>query len=459
MKLRKYQEKAVQIIPDWFIANIGKAKGYLLLDEVGLGKSPQGLKALDRTLSLHKKKTGEVFKYAMIICPAYLKLKWKKEVLKALPKEERCYDYTILIKSFNDVTKAGMRSYYKKFNFGFVIIDEVHYLINFDAQRTEALLGTPEVNTTPLSKKVKYLLGLSATFPPDRVGDLFPWLWATNKAVRNTYTYEKFLRKYAMWVNTKPTPNRSYKLSHGGVKDVETLLSLFKGGLLRRRKKDVAKDLPKLIKEVITVEGAASLVAEEHEILKEVFGYVPKNPEEYVDLFLQVSPKFDKMIKYKSKIGLLKAPTVLPYLEDLIKQGEKKFIVVCEHKTTVDIFVERLEKLVRTVKITGSLSQEKRFRAIEEIDAALEGVIVGTRASFSEGLDMVGFNRMVVAEFDWSPKTLTQLAGRIDRLTQLAKHLFLTLFVIETGIEAKVFNTQAGKKDTINKLFGETDED
>ena len=76
--LRPYQNKGVKIVSDWFLESIRMA---IIADETGLGKSGMSLRIAKNVM---KKNPHQ---YVLIICPAFLKGKWAREILKWLPEK------------------------------------------------------------------------------------------------------------------------------------------------------------------------------------------------------------------------------------------------------------------------------------------------------------------------------------------------------------------------------------
>ena len=122
MQLYEHQIKGVSFLK--------KAKYGLLGDEQGLGKTVQAIKAFEECEGI-----------VLIVCPAFLKGTWEKEIKQWSP-DKRVYQMKSGKKKLiEDREGIYIVSYDTLHNFEFlpkcVVFDEVHYLKNMDAKRTK----------------------------------------------------------------------------------------------------------------------------------------------------------------------------------------------------------------------------------------------------------------------------------------------------------------------------------
>jgi SNF2 family DNA or RNA helicase len=248
-KLRPYQKTGRDVALDCFRSK----KFFLIADEMGLGKSIQALAVADK---LRKK-----YNRIIIVSPAGLVEKWKDEIKKHLPPN-RVYSITIV--SYNEIIKPENLHFHTKIFYDLLVLDEAHYLKDFTSMRTRAVLGAPGDNHRTLASVSRFTLGLSGTWPPNRVGEIYPLLFACGHELTVGLTYEQFLYKYAEKVWETP-----FGTKHSGVKNEKALRQLLSDTIVRRRLDDVEKDIPAGTIVNIPVECDAKTLAEEKELLLE----------------------------------------------------------------------------------------------------------------------------------------------------------------------------------------------
>ena len=123
------------------IQKLVENKKFILADDMGLGKTTSTIIAALESGS----------KKVLIICPATLKINWKREIENYSDKpvyiaEGKNFstdaDFVIInydiIKNFHDTKKKG-ESQILDANFDLVVVDEAHYIKNATAQRTKLI--------------------------------------------------------------------------------------------------------------------------------------------------------------------------------------------------------------------------------------------------------------------------------------------------------------------------------
>lgn len=214
---------------------------YLNANEMGLGKT---IEALCHAY-LHDLRT-------VVICPASLMYNWAREIRKWLNQPSLLlsgsvpdnwtmqklliekpkfviinYDIISRAQTIEDKTEAGFRTIQERFFWielinmsqpDLVIIDEAHYIKNVDSNRSRGIRKL----------KVPRLIFLTGTPVINRPGELWPIL--TMLRPDEFPHYETFLYQYT-YDGKRP-------------RNVEQLKELLRPLMIRRRKKDVIKELP-----------------------------------------------------------------------------------------------------------------------------------------------------------------------------------------------------------------------
>ena len=163
---------------------IEKKGRILLADEMGIGKTIQAI--------------GIAYIYRsnwplLIICPASLKLNWRKEILQWLPeikdeaiqvlsssKEDLLKQSEIIIVSYDLLTRINhILSDYK---FDMIIADEAHYIKSETAKRSKALLPCLKTSKrvlllsgTPILARPAEVFNLLNGLRPDIFDDFYPY--------------------------------------------------------------------------------------------------------------------------------------------------------------------------------------------------------------------------------------------------------------------------------------------
>lgn len=449
IKLRPYQKEAVEIIANFY--KVQKLKGFLLADEAGLGKGIQALFIIKKLLRYNQK--GLI----IIICPANMKLKWVEEIRKVLPKKRA---YNIYVKSYNDLINPLNFRYFTKFQYDLCIIDEGHYVKDFDSLRTQAILGAPALQIKTVMDCSKYVLNLTATPFPNRVGEIYPWLWKIRHPLIRNRTEQDFIIQWA----TSYRMNPRGQLSHKGIKNPEKFRKAFKMGFLRRRRIEVAKDLPLGTRDFITIPLSTKMLKEEEELFREILelaGYkgmqlniLTNNPGLFQKL-LEITPSFEKMTTFKRQQGLAKINAVVSYLLENVTTDQKKFILFTYHRDVATKYFEILSKKIKTPLglITGDVPARERHYLVKKYDKMKEIILIASMTSVREGIDLIGFTQSYFTEIDWAPYVLEQVEGRTLRIGQKFP-VFWNYFLFDKGFEKFIFDMVQDKQRTIKKILG-----
>ncbi len=438
LKLRKYQEvgikKALQVLKT--------KKGFLIADETGVGKTPQ---ALFIAKAITKPKEN-----VLVLCPAFLKLNWIDEINKWSNKR----NYNLLLYTYTEIINLPVHRALKKHKYRLLILDEMHYLKDFESLRTQAVYGTIPDHTQGLYHKAYRILGLSATPIPNRVGEIWPWLYRTKAT---TKSYEKFV---ITWAKTYRETN--WGLSHKGVKNADELFKKMQSIMIRRKKHDVLKELPPGIRQQRFLPCSEKLYKQEKKLLAEALA-AAKYSENQIDLFLKhpellaatigTMPSFDELTIFKKIQGLFKAKGIIKILKEDVIPVKKKFIIFCYHREVAQFYFDNLPKKLNKILITGDIDKDERHYIVKDAAEQKESILIATMHSVKEGLNtMIGFDRAYFAELDWAPYILTQCEGRLLRMGQKNAVLWF-YFIFDRGIEKYIYDMLNEKNEAINKIL------
>ena len=183
-------------------------------------------------------KRGQKAGPALIICPAYLILNWKDELLMwGIKQEHICIidkgsqilvDNNYYIVSYTlSVKDAIFKQLFKK-EFSLIIADESHYLKSWNSARSRRILGTYQNKKTHLMNRTKRILLLTGTPVLNNVEDLYNIIKRIAPHLI-PYTKQEFILTFAGTYMFTP-----YGLKHRGVRNVEKLKEMIKPVMLRR---------------------------------------------------------------------------------------------------------------------------------------------------------------------------------------------------------------------------------
>ncbi|MBK7363050.1 MAG: DEAD/DEAH box helicase [Micavibrio sp.] len=442
--LRPYQRDGVRSILNAFKTH----RGFMLGDEMGLGKTIQALGVAEKIPKKHKR--------VAIIAPAGLVDKWRDEIARHLGPVR---SFTFCIASYNELTKPENLHFFTQRPFDLAIFDEAHYLKDFEAQRTRACLGAPADVHRTVSAVSARLLGLSGTWPANRVGETYPWLYRAEHALTRGLTYEKFLYRYAAEVR-----ETNYGTTHKGVKNMADFTRLLGPTFLRRVIDDVEKDIPSGVLDVVPVDVSEKEYKAEAALLREIMkaaGYPSADVSlalaspDFLDLLAATTPDFPKLSEFRKRQAFLKIKPVMDYLTESVLPESQKFIVFTYHTDIAEMYAEKLRKAGAPVTLVHGQNTDKktRYEILKKADAQKQCVLVATIDSVREGYDLTGFCKSFYAEIDWRPYAMEQTQGRTRRIGQTHPVLWV-IFHLAKGVEKAIAKRAREKTADILQIRG-----
>lgn len=389
---------------------------------------------------------------ALIVCPSVLKYNWLKEARKWMIGRITVYVYeskkiryyqsrltnhdkdTILhIINYDILHKFKDRLLGTPYNF--FISDESQYIKNQDANRTKI--------AQTLAKKAKWKIFITGTPIYNKPKDLFVALNLIDPIVFSNYF--AFATRYCG--ASKIKVNNKSVMKYSGATNVEELNTLLRSNyMVRRMAKDVLKDLPDKIKDVIVLdEGDLNLLVEkekkavsdskkEEERLKaeaeELRDLASKNKEfeqlykDKIKSLREIKFKnFGELSRIRKEIAIKKAPYVIDFVKEILDNNEdpnSKIVVFGHHKEVLQKIYQELKKY-NPVIITGDVADGERQRAIMMFkEKNNTRVFVGSMGAAGTGVDGLqeNCNTAVFAELDWTPSLVDQAESRLQRIGQ-----------------------------------------
>jgi SWI/SNF-related matrix-associated actin-dependent regulator 1 of chromatin subfamily A len=383
----------------------------LVADEQGLGKTLEGV-GLSNLLPEIKK--------VLIVCPASLKINWKREwekwdvkdlhveIVKKqfLPADVYVLNYDILKKWRKEV---------REIEWDLLIADEAHFLRSVKAQRTREVLGgikrdakkTIVERISPIPAKRR--LFLTGT-PLNKPKELWPMLQVLdpNGLGANWYSYAK--RYCGLW-EIKDRTGKRIGWKWDGATNLEELQERLRASfMVRRLKKDVLTSLPPKIRQVISIEPSSSL---KKLIATEILSY-----EKYKDTLEnnQNPPAFSAMAQIRKEVGIAKVPFCVEHIKEILNEREK-IVIFGHHHSVLDKLQEAFGE--SAVRVDGRTPLDERQRSVDrfQTDPTCHIFIGGVQAA-GTGITLTASSTVVFVELDWTPGNVSQAEDRCHRIGQ-----------------------------------------
>ena len=433
--LRDYQLTGVK-----WLYNIYKSGfGCILADEMGLGKSIQLIYLMK--LIIKENKNAKL----LIVAPTSLIYNWKKELDKfssnlkykvfaenksqRLNNFENLNDINIIITSYglirNDIEE------YKKINFNLIAIDEAQNIKNSNTGISKAL--------KQLSSDVK--MALTGTPIENSILEL----WSIFDFIMPGYLANK--EKFQNLYSTKDMENEE---------TIQRLKTQIKYFILRRKKKDVIKDLPDKLENNIYIELDQKQ--------KEIYAAEVKKTKETLDEMIKKEGFTKSRFKILQLLTKLRQICITPSLvfenykgksskiENLLKivQEEKenghKMLIFTTYKKALDLVIPQLTKMgISSYSIDGTVSSKKRMELVEKFNKDKTDVFIITLKAGGTGLNLTSATVVIHLDLWWNPQVENQATDRAHRIGQ--KNTVEVIRLITKGtIEERILELQNKKK-------------
>jgi SWI/SNF-related matrix-associated actin-dependent regulator 1 of chromatin subfamily A len=424
--LLSHQKEAIQ--------KLLENKKFILADDMGLGKTTSSIVA---ALESGAKKI-------LIICPATLKINWKREIENYSDRSifiaegkqfSTEHDFVIInydiIKNFHDAKKKD-ESQILGANFDLVVIDEAHYIKNAQAQRTKLI--------NDFVKKVDRLWLLTGTPMTSRPIDYYNLLSLIDSPVAKNWM--AYVIRYCQGYQFKVGSRKVWNVM--GASNLEELRDRTSGLTLRRLKEDVL-DLPD---KIITPIYLRLKSKEYEEFMGEYYNWYEKNPEESKSLTVQ----FTKLTKVRQIIANEKITQTIELAENILEQ-DKKVIIFCNFTESLNKIVEHFGK--SAVKVDGSMSKTERQHSVDEFqDNPKVKVFVGNIKAAGVGLTLTSAEAVIMNDLSFLPSDHSQAEDRAYRYGQ--KNNVLVYYpIFENTIEGIIYDILNAKKQVISTVMGD----
>lgn len=443
--LYKYQEDGVKFIE-------AKQGCVLLADEQGLGKTAQAL----AWLGIHPEKRP-----AIIVVPSSIKINWAREaqrwmqapqiyVIQGRPKTDSPDEWKkhLAARSFVDEGPVIIINYdvmadwikVKRNKDGKVtgietqqlpdaevlIMDEVQYIKNEKAQRTE----TCKV----YSNKTPHVIGISGTPIVNAPVEFFPALSMIEPGVFPSFW--SYAQKYC-----GPTHN-GYGWDFKGASNTDELHELLTSTvMLRRLKKDVLSELPPKRRsvQILPLDNR-----EEYQQSEEEFNKAAASRWN----IMKPAHALQRISHLKQLAARGKMAAAIEWIENYLESG-KKLVVFGVHHATIDTLMEAFKGIA--VKVDGRDSNEDRQRAVDMFQADDRiRLFVGNIQAAGVGLTLTAASDTAFVELGWTPAEHDQAEDRVHRIGQEADSIMAYYLLAENTIEEDIATILDTKREVLD---------
>ena len=389
-------------------------------------------------------------KKILIVCPASLKINWKREIENYTDKKiliveggkwGSTFDYYIInydiIKNYHAIGEPEIgeekNTQIIDTKFDLAIVDEAHYISNTTAQRTKLINDI-------LSRIPKVWL-LTGTPMTSRPINYFNLLKIVNSNV--TLDWSTYVRRYCGGYQFKVNGRKIWNT--GGATNLDELRIKTKNIILRRLKTEIL-DLPdKIISPIFLTLSSLDYDSGLQEFIQ--IAQENKNKE-------SLTVTINRLMKIRKIISEQKVDYTCEIIDRCLEQG-KKVIVFTNFTMTLDMLHERYKK--NSVVLDGRMSKDKRQKSVDRFQSEDKvKIFISNIVAGGVGITLTEAEVVIMNDLSFVPAHHSQAEDRAFRYGQ-KKNVMVYYPVFENTIEMIVYNILQKKKNIIDQVMGDGD--
>ncbi|MBN9212559.1 MAG: helicase [Microbacterium sp. 71-36] len=405
-------------------------RSFLLADEPGLGKTAESVLAAS---------VAEAYPL-LVVVPNVVKMNWAREVQRWTPHRRATVisgsgadidafadvfivNYEILDRHLSWLSSIGLKG---------IAVDEAHFIKNLSSQRSQNVLAL--ASRVRQQTRDPLLLALTGTPLINDVED-FDAIW-----------------RFLGWTNgEKPGPELMEKLDATGLTPADKAFypeareAVISMGIVRRKKKDVAADLPDKLVADLPVELddeygrsirhaerelGARLAAKYRRIIEARGdrGLAPGEIDEDIVRLVAhgeleeskaAGTGSENVFTMVRRIGQAKAQLAADYAVQL-QRSVGKVVFFAKHIDVMDAAEAHFKASgLKAVSVRGDQTSTARQAAIDAFNTDPSvGIAVCSLTAAGVGLNMQAASNVVLAELSWTAAEQTQAIDRVHRIGQ-----------------------------------------
>jgi SWI/SNF-related matrix-associated actin-dependent regulator 1 of chromatin subfamily A len=443
----KYSHRPPKLWQPLAIERLLANNRFILADDMGLGKTTSAIIA---ALESEVKKV-------LIICPASVKINWKKEIKNytnrpVLIVEGRkwgsTYDFYIInydiLKNYHTTNKKNESDDLKlilKENFDLAIIDEAHYISNSSANRTK--LMNDIVKNIP---KVWLLTGTPMTSRPINYYNLLKVV-DSPVALNWQHYVKRYCKGFKMKIRTGNIIDNVVETrtiwSTNGHSNLDELRERTKNIMLRRLKSEMP-ELPEKTRSPIFLELKSTFYNEEIE----EFMRITEDQKGHESIAITIN----RLMKVRQVIAYEKIPYTCELIDKCLEH-DKKSIVFTNFTMPLDMLHEKYPK--NSVILDGRMSAVKREEAKDKFqnDPKIK-ILIGNIVAAGIGINLTAAEVVIMNDLSFVPSHHFQAEDRAYRQGQM-KDVLVYYPIFENTIEQIVYNILQRKQEVIDQVMGD----
>lgn len=424
--------------------------GVLIGDEMGLGKTLQAI-----ALGILKK---EIFGFSkvLVVTLSSLKEQWKREIERFSQEKATIIEGSPFQRKAmyrNDPNLFKITNYeavlrdvtiLSGFNPDIIILDEAQRIKNFSTKTAEAVKRLPKKHAivltgTPLENKLEDVYSIVQFLDPF----LLTPLW-------------KFAADHFMIPRNKKT-------NIAGYKNLAKLKEKLKELLIRRKKEEVLKELPRevtnnyyidLSQEQLEMHGgyARSLMP----LLNKKY-LTPMDMRRIQTLLLRMRMVCDStyLVDRDTHISP-KLKELDSILDEIVIQNQRKMVIFSEWTTMTFLIARHLSDMgIPFVELSGKVPVKKRQALIDEFTHNKDCRVFLSTDAGGTGLNLQAADCVVNFELPWNPAKMNQRIGRVSRIGQASQCINVINLIAKNSIEERILAGIQLKTDLFKGVFDE----
>ena len=391
----------------------------LIGDQPGLGKTPTSIVYANEIQA----------ERVLVICPASIRLQWVNRIrewsmlrpllvhaiLKSNHGVHPYANWTIC--SYEMARSDAIGRALAKHEYDLLILDEAHYVKTSGSKRTRAIFGggRDPHPFEPLARRSRSILALTGTPLPNRPREAYVLArnlcWDAIDWSSEQSFFERFNPVARREVTNEIGQTRIYNDERQG-RHAELPNRLRANFMVRHLKKDVLKQLPECLIDVVRVDETGPIKA----ALK-AESMLDLDPEMLTGADMAVMGQINAV---RHQMGLALAPQAVEYIKTLLEGGEAKMLIFAHHVGVLDILEKGLGQygFVRVDGRTGAVGKQK---AVDEFQSdPTKRLFLGNLMATGTGTDGLqrAASHVVFVESSWVPGENQQGIDRLHRIGQ-----------------------------------------
>jgi SNF2 family DNA or RNA helicase len=400
----------------------------------------------------------------LIICPATLKLNWRKEFTKwdtknlsydvVSPKTKEFPTSDVAIINYELMKK--WQKELREHEWDVMIVDEAHYVKNPATIRAQEIFGrkrtrikekkddatgeiTAEIRLPLEPIRARRRLFLTGTPIVNKPIELWPLIEALDPQ-----GIGKNRMKYAM--RYCGAHHNGFGWDFNGASNLDELQEILRSRfMVRRLKKDVLKELPAKVRQVLVLEAGPKLkelLEKEKQAYEDYSKYLKEGEFE--------TPEFGEMSKVREQVAVAKTPFIIDHIKTALEESDKICVFV-NHHSVVDSLLAAFSDCA--VSIDGRTKIEDRQLATERFQGDPNvRVFIGTIRAAGVGITLTASSTVLFGELDWVPGNVSQAEDRCHRIGQ-TDTVFVRHLVLEGSLDERMAQIIVDKQEVIDKAL------